>query len=202
MHKLLSHLTNFTLNKMSDKFVNSPSLDQESQVDSSKRTMTSVFEQLRTEQKIDTQAIFDRMEHTLGKLMAGIQPFALLREQSIYDRSQAKGDCYQIIGVDVFLDKHLKPWILEVNDTPSLNISINKEGPKSLLKQECEVDKHIKTTILYNAFKLLLKTRKPKDRQERLAKRAQFADYECWHQLPTQHYMGLTRGFLRAVELF
>ena len=54
MHKLLSHLTNFTLNKLSKDFVASESLDQESQIESSKRTLTSVFEQLRDQQGIDT----------------------------------------------------------------------------------------------------------------------------------------------------
>ena len=42
--------------------------------------------------------------------------------------STAKGDCFQIIGVDVFIDKNLKPWVLEINDHPSMNINFNKEG--------------------------------------------------------------------------
>ena len=43
MHKLLSHLTNYTLNKLSSNYQNSQNLDQESQLDSSKRTLTSLF---------------------------------------------------------------------------------------------------------------------------------------------------------------
>ena len=42
MHLLLSHLTNFTLNKMSNKFQNSESLDD--QETASKRTLTSLFD--------------------------------------------------------------------------------------------------------------------------------------------------------------
>jgi hypothetical protein len=41
MHKLLSHLTNFTLNKLNDKFINSETL--ENQESSSKQTLSSVF---------------------------------------------------------------------------------------------------------------------------------------------------------------
>lgn len=34
----------------------------------------------------------------------------------------AKGDCFQIIGLDIFIDNDLKAWILEINSSPSLNI--------------------------------------------------------------------------------
>lgn len=65
--------------------------------------------------------------------------------------SQAKGDCFQIIGVDVFIDNDLKPWVLEVNDSPSMNINICKEGGvgQGLIKEASEVDRYIKSRILY-----------------------------------------------------
>jgi D-alanine-D-alanine ligase-like ATP-grasp enzyme len=70
----------------------------------------------------------------------------------------AKGDLFQIIGVDVFIDKNLKPWVLEINDSPSMNINLNKEGGKGegLITLKSEVDKYIKTRVLYQTFKLML----------------------------------------------
>ena len=56
--------------------------------------------------------------------------------------STAKGDCFQIIGVDVIIDKNLKPWVLEINSKPSLNINGANE-------EVCELDRHIKSSILY-----------------------------------------------------
>jgi len=72
--------------------------------------------------------------------------------------SKAKGDCFQIIGVDVFIDSDLKAWVLEINDSPSLNINLCKEGGKGegLIKLDSEVDKHIKTKIVGTALKMLV----------------------------------------------
>ena len=73
------------------------------------------------------------------------------------DFKQAKGDCFQILGFDIFLDSDLKAWLFEINDHPSLNINIEKEGPKGLIKEVSEIDKYIKTKILGEAISLMKK---------------------------------------------
>ena len=54
MHNLLSHLTNYTLNKMSEKYKNSETLDNQQDIESSKRTLSSVMKQLEESDGIDT----------------------------------------------------------------------------------------------------------------------------------------------------
>lgn len=66
--------------------------------------------------------------------------------------SSAKGDCFQILGFDVFIDENLKAWILEINDHPSLNINLEKEGEKGLIKELSEIDKYIKMKVLGEAI--------------------------------------------------
>ena len=66
--------------------------------------------------------------------------------------SKAKGDCFQILGFDVFIDEKLKAWIFEINDHPSLNINLEKEGEKGLIKEISEIDKYIKMKILGEAI--------------------------------------------------
>lgn len=119
MHLLLSHLTNFTLNKLSNKYNNYEDLDQESQEVVSKRTLTSLFEQISGE-GIDTELIVDNIKSVCTKVLGAIQPFCLASQLGQIDLANAKGDCYQVIGIDVFIDRGLKAWVLEINDSPSL----------------------------------------------------------------------------------
>ena len=50
--------------------------------------------------------------------------------------------CFQILGIDIMLDKKLKPWLLEVNESPSFN-------------DDTEVDKQVKTGLIEDAIRLL-----------------------------------------------
>lgn len=70
---------------------------------------------------------------------------------------KAKGDCFQILGFDIFIDEKLKAWLFEINDHPSLNIFVEKEGEKGLLKEPSEIDKFIKVKVLGEAIQFMKK---------------------------------------------
>lgn len=50
--------------------------------------------------------------------------------------------CFQILGYDIMLDKKLKPWLLEINETPSFN-------------DDTEVDRTVKGGMIEDTFRLL-----------------------------------------------
>ena len=127
MHNLLSHLTNFSLNKKSDKFVNSESVEDQN-TESSKRTLSSVLHQLEQQHGIDPNQIFHNIKDVCTKTLVGIQPTALQEQGSLLDFQSCKGDCFQIMGFDIFIDKDLKAWLLEINESPSLSISADSES--------------------------------------------------------------------------
>lgn len=56
--------------------------------------------------------------------------------------TKGKNICYELYGFDILLDSNLKPWILEVNVSPSLSSG-------SLL------DKAIKTSLMCDVFTLI-----------------------------------------------
>ena len=56
--------------------------------------------------------------------------------------------------------------MLEINDHPSLNIMLCKEGPTSMLKYPSEVDRFIKTRVVSDAIKLMRKKKFKNDRSQ------------------------------------
>jgi tubulin polyglutamylase TTLL11 len=53
--------------------------------------------------------------------------------------------CFHIVGFDVLLDENLKPWLLEVNHSPSFNIEADGEVS--------EIDVEIKKNVLSDALR-------------------------------------------------
>lgn len=89
-----------------------------------------------------------------AKSLKVYQPFALIKSKVAFEGGvTAKGStCFQVVGFDIFVDSKGKPWVLEINSTPSLNIEICKEGATGLIKNPSEVDRFIKTKILGDAI--------------------------------------------------
>lgn len=50
--------------------------------------------------------------------------------------------CFQILGFDIMIDRNFKPWLLEVNQSPSF-------------KTDSPLDYDVKKDVLKDAFKLL-----------------------------------------------
>lgn len=50
--------------------------------------------------------------------------------------------CFEILGFDVLLDRKLKPWLIEVNHSPSFHT-------------DAPLDKEVKEGLLYDTFNLI-----------------------------------------------
>lgn len=55
---------------------------------------------------------------------------------------KAGGGCFELYGFDVLVDDQLRPWLLEVNRSPSLGL-------------DCNVDIFVKKSVLHDLFDLL-----------------------------------------------
>jgi len=83
----------------------------------------------------------------------------------------------------------LKAWLFEINDHPSLNINLNKEGAKGLITEPSEIDKYIKVKVLGEAIQLL-KNHKKADilnvdsykGYQRLLPSQEFSEYDTFTQ--------------------
>ena len=59
---------------------------------------------------------------------------------------QLGGKPFEVLGLDVLIDQNLKPWVLEINDNPSLSIYFDDEAG---MQHKRYTDEDINQTDLY-----------------------------------------------------
>ncbi|XP_007257406.3 tubulin polyglutamylase TTLL5 isoform X1 [Astyanax mexicanus] len=108
------HLTNYSVNKKSSDYVSCD--DPEVEDYGNKWSMSAMLRYLRQEGK-DTTLLMGQIEDLIIKavLSAEIQ-IATACKMFVPHRN----NCFELYGFDVLIDSNLKPWLLEVNLSPSL----------------------------------------------------------------------------------
>ena len=159
LHDSFIHLTNYSLNK------NNKGYDG----DEHKLKLSDVLTGIMTQPPIkkgkpgvtrSSKEIWNEIEEIVIKTIITVQP----QLQHIYRSCQTKEPdcCFELLGFDVMLDQKLKPWMLEVNHTPSFGCDTNIDKDiktkigETVLWKTClnttrnKLEKQLKTLILNN----------------------------------------------------
>ncbi|CAI2355699.1 unnamed protein product [Caenorhabditis sp. 36 PRJEB53466] len=114
---LYAHLTNYSLNKASEAYVHSNTLQDQTR--GSKRLLSTVFHQLEA-RGVKTKRLWHDIKLILVKTTLAMLPEIMLHyEHHFYD--SAGPQCFQIMGFDVLIREDGTPILLEVNAAPSLS---------------------------------------------------------------------------------
>jgi len=143
------HLTNYSVNKKAEQYVKNTNTDAnackggETQAPQETETMACKlsFLQLKEEYRkmgVDYAEVFSRIKDVIIKTVISVEQPIL----QCNGGSKGKSSCFEIYGFDVLIDANLRPWLLEVNVSPSLSSS-------------SPMDKQIKTLLLSDSLYLV-----------------------------------------------
>eukprot|EP00357_Protocruzia_adherens_P010429 CAMPEP_0115043784 /NCGR_PEP_ID=MMETSP0216-20121206/47082_1 /TAXON_ID=223996 /ORGANISM="Protocruzia adherens, Strain Boccale" /LENGTH=868 /DNA_ID=CAMNT_0002426185 /DNA_START=300 /DNA_END=2907 /DNA_ORIENTATION=+ len=148
------HLTNYAINKNSEKFVFNE--DKEMDDVGHKRSLQSVWK-LMEAQGTDIVKMKKDINKLIIKTFCSIQPHLAHVYKSCQPDDLSNGMCFEILGFDILLDDKAKPWLIEVNHSPSFKV-------------DTPFDRKVKKTVISEALQIMDISAKNR-RRHKLAKK-------------------------------
>lgn len=127
LENIYMHLTNYSIQKNSDEFIR----DEES---GSKRRLSVINNWFRNN-GYDVDKIWATIDDSIIKTLVSAHPTIKHNYRTCFPHHVKASACFEILGFDILLDHKLKPWVLEVNHSPSFttNSKLDKEIKDSLV---------------------------------------------------------------------
>jgi tubulin polyglutamylase TTLL6/13 len=139
MDNMCMHLTNYAINKDNPNFI----FNESAKADNvgHKRSLKAVMKLLE-EKGHDTKALWDEIKKMVIKTFCSVQPILAHSYKSCQPDEPYNNMCFEILGIDIMFDHKLKPWLLEVNHTPSFTT-------------DTPLDRMIKKNVIKDALKIM-----------------------------------------------
>ncbi|XP_060059643.1 tubulin polyglutamylase TTLL6 isoform X2 [Erinaceus europaeus] len=128
------HLTNYSINKHSSNFI-------EDAHSGSKRKL-STFNMFMESHGYNVKQIWRDIEDVIIKTIVSAHPIIKHNYHTCFPNHTLNSACFEILGFDILLDHKLKPWLLEVNHSPSFST-------------DSWLDKEVKDSLLYDTLVLI-----------------------------------------------
>ncbi|XP_053120915.1 tubulin polyglutamylase TTLL6 isoform X2 [Hemicordylus capensis] len=128
------HLTNYSINKHSANFVRDE--------DSGSKRKLSTFNKHMEQSGYETDQIWKDIEDVVIKTLISAHPVIKHNYLTCFPNHTMWTACFEILGFDILLDRKLKPWLLEVNHSPSFST-------------DSWLDKEVKDQLLYDTLVLV-----------------------------------------------
>jgi len=130
------HLTNYSVNKTSSEFRENKSLQADN---CGHKWSLSALNRHLAWTGTDVNLMWSRIMDLIAKTLLAVEPTIGASTRHATDQL---GTCFEIYGFDILVDTNLKPWILEVNLSPSM-------------QADSPLDWQVKSTLVSDAFNLI-----------------------------------------------
>ncbi|XP_054069863.1 tubulin polyglutamylase TTLL13 isoform X4 [Rissa tridactyla] len=128
------HLTNYAINKRNENFIQDDTVG-------SKRKL-STLNAWMMDNSYNTTKLWEDIEDIIIKTLISAHPVVKHNYQSCFPNHTTGCACFEILGFDILLDRKLKPWLLEVNHSPSFTT-------------DSHLDCEVKDALLCDTIKLI-----------------------------------------------
>jgi len=197
LDEFFMHLTNYAINKNNNGFIFNT--DPEKADIGHKRSLAFVWKHI-DENGGSSADIKEKIKEIIIKTLCSVQP----ELSNSYRTSQPTDDhndkCFEVLGFDILIDSKLKPWLLEVNHSPSLStdtpfdmkiklqlmtdtINILNMDPKRRIKyykqKEIEVQNNKYSKPRIHSLKKLTKEERAERKRKHMAKRDKYELEHC-----------------------
>jgi len=139
MDNLYIHLTNYAINKNSDNFIFNT--DPNRADIGHKRSLTYIWDYL-DKHGGNSRELQRKIRRAIVKTLCAVQPQLAHSYRSCQPNDTENNMCFEILGFDILLDHKLKPWLLEVNHSPSFTT-------------DTPFDHKVKHELLHDVLKLV-----------------------------------------------
>ncbi|XP_072343625.1 uncharacterized protein [Scyliorhinus torazame] len=131
LEDICMHLTNYSINKHSKNFVRD-------ETKGSKRKL-SFFNKYMENNAYDLERLWNSIEDVIIKTILAAYPVLKHNYLTCFPNHISGSACFEILGFDILLDQTLKPWLLEVNHSPSFTT-------------DSKLDQEVKDNLLNDTF--------------------------------------------------
>ncbi|CAF4317967.1 unnamed protein product, partial [Didymodactylos carnosus] len=131
---IFMHLTNYAIQKRSDDFIR----DEDT---GTKRRITTINKWL-AEHGFDINKLWGDIDDVILKVLISAHSVLKHNYRACFPNHYRGSACFEILGFDILLDRKLKPYVLEVNHSPSFTT-------------DAKLDREIKDALIFDTLLLL-----------------------------------------------